>query len=170
MERPSTSNFNLGEWVENAYIDNEVVVEMGVNVAWYVEDPSPLAGPWFGRDGVGFRVNVNLSLLEGFGVSLTVKYLPTDENASVYVHSDYLMQRNVSIIDLKGFGDSKNEAYCQAVILQTPSYLSIQAHWVFDEQESGNHQLDVKLEVTFYNGTKYLKAVIPITLELLTDT
>ncbi len=51
MERPSTSILNIKKRDESAYADSEAAVGIGANVAWYVENPDPSVGPFFGRDG-----------------------------------------------------------------------------------------------------------------------
>jgi hypothetical protein len=166
---PDGGYCNIGETVENTYVNNEVAVGLCVNAAEYVHDPSPEVGPYFGRDGVGFAVFANFSIPKGFGVSLVVKYLPTDDNATVYVEtSDYaVIQENVSVTDIRWFGTNENEAYAKAEILNSPCYLNIDAYWVFDDQNSIDHTLNVTLEATYFNGTTYRRIVLPVTLQIL---
>jgi hypothetical protein len=56
MERPSYSETNIGERVENANSNNEASVGIGVHVAWYVENPDPSILPFSGRDGFCLKV------------------------------------------------------------------------------------------------------------------
>jgi hypothetical protein len=166
---PDGGVYNIGEMVENTYADNEATIRVRVNIAEYENDPYPTMGPYFGRDGVVFTVFANFSISKGFGVSLVIKYLTMDDNATIYVQtSSYaVIQENASITDIKWFGTNKNEAYAKTEILNSPCYLGIQAYWVFDDQSTINHALNVTLEATYFNEAAYKKVVLPVTLEML---
>lgn len=170
MERPSTVDTNIGEKVENAYADSEVAVGIGANIAWYVEDPGPTVGPFYGQDGVIFVIYTDFSVFHGSGVSIVVKCHPTDDNATVYVGTELLAQYNVSVTGIKCFGNSASEAYVGTDILGSPCHLKAQAYWVFNDQNNENHQLDLAFEITYFNGTTYRRLVLPINLQMLIST
>ena len=169
MKRPSVSVLNIGERVEDAYANGEVAVGIGVNVAWYVENPEPSVGPFFGRDGLFLLVYVNVSVLQGSGVSLSVRYLP-DENTTIYIETNSMIQSNVSVTNVKWFGIKESEAYCRAKILNSPSYMNTQANWVFNDPNNEDHQLNLVLEITYLNRTTYKTIVLPVILQMLIST
>jgi len=163
--------YDIGETVENIYATNEVAVMLRVDVCSYVDDPDPVVGPYFGRDGVCFTLSANFSIPKGFGVSLVVKYLPADDNATVYVQTSNwaVIKENISVTGIKWFGTSENEAYTKAEILNSPCCLDTQAYWVFDDQNTIDHTLNVALEATYFNGTTYQKIVLPVALHIFPD-
>ena len=166
MERP-TNSLEFDGRTENTYADGEATARMGVYVSSYRENC--LTMPYADREGLSFTVHTNFSALRGSGVSLAITYLPTEENAAVYVGSSFMVQRNVSVTELKWFGVNVSEAYTKAEILNSPCYLRAQAHWVFNDENTAEHQLNVTVEITHFNGTAYRKIVLPARLYLWTD-
>ncbi len=170
MDRPSTYNLNLDEKFESAYADSEAAVGIGANVAWYVENPDPSVGPFFGRDGVCFVIYVNFSALRGSGVSITVKCRPTDDNATIYVENELQAYHNVSVTGITWYGNSTHEACITAKALGSSCYLRAQAYWVFNDQNNENHMLDLAFEITYFNGTTYIRLILPVSLQMLIPT
>jgi hypothetical protein len=155
---------NIGKTVENTYVNNEVNVKLRVVASAYEHNPDPVIGPFFGRDGVILAIYADFSIPKGFGVSLVIKYLPTDNNATIYVSNAHwaVIQENVTVTDIKWFGTDDSEAYTDARILNSPSHLETQSYWVFDDKNSMDHTLIVTLEATYFNGATYRRIALPV--------
>jgi len=66
MERPSRTIERIGQRDENATnVGDEAVVGMGVHVATYRENPDPTEGPYYGKDGICFRVIATANTRKG---------------------------------------------------------------------------------------------------------
>ena len=167
MSRPSDSNVNIGEEVWNTHINGKATIRIGVHIAEYKENPDPVIGPFFGRDGFIFVVYSSLSVLQGAGVSMVVRIIPGDENATMYVKSDLAIEGNVSLTEIGGFNVKGNEAYYKAKVLNSPSHLGMQLYWVFNDPNNENHRLDIVLEATYCENGIYRKIVLPIILQIL---
>ena len=83
---------------------------------------------------------------------------------------DWVELQNLTI---SAFCDSgrANEPYVNAVSVDQPKQclLRIAAFWVFFDENDVNHWMTTNLEVTYFNGTAYRKATIPICLGVLID-
>ena len=163
-ERPSRI-ITIDERVENAYADEEAAVGIGVHIHEYLENA--LMPPFWGRDGISFGTEINVTVLSGFLVSMVVRYYPMDENATICVSEMFLEQSNITITEMKQIGTKTTDAYIMAQFSNQSSYLRTEVYWVFNDENTENHKLNVKLEVTYNNGINYLKTVLPITLEML---
>jgi hypothetical protein len=170
MTRPSSNIMNIGARVENVYVNEGIAIGIYVNVAWYVENPDSTIGPYFGRDGICFVVDVNLSAQYGSYVSLAIRFRPIDANAIAYVDNDFIVKRDALVTDIEGIGVDTREAYIKAKILNFSSYLSAQVHWVFDDLNDENHAFNVILETVYYDGMTYQRIVLPVTLQTLIST
>jgi len=168
MKRPSLHHLTVDERVENAYANDGVNTGVGIHIYEYFEDA--LTPPFSGRDGISLGTEINVTVLSGFPVSMVAHYHPTDEKATVYISKTFQEQRNITVTRMKQIGTKTTDAYIIAQFSSQSSYLKTEVYWVFDDQNSENHQLNVKLEVIYYNGTNYLKTVLPILLEMLIET
>ena len=62
-----------------------------------------------------------------------------------------------------------NKPYIDAMALNQPEYCSLKmaSFWVFFDKNNMDHWITATLEVTYFTGTIYQKAVIPIRLGVL---
>lgn len=169
MERPSHTLEAISENIENAYVDELIAAKLRLHIFTYRENPNPLWAPWFGRDTLIFAAELNVSALNISNISLKIKYL-MDANSTLYFYSEFLYFHNVTVTEIKNPSTYGREGYVTAEISSLPCYLKVQADWVFSDLNILDHYLDVISEVTYYNGTAYLKAAIPINLQMLIST
>jgi hypothetical protein len=170
MTRPSDSNFNIGEKVWNTYANDEAAIRIDAHIAAYEENPALDIWPFYGRDGFILAVYSNLSVFQGAGVSMVVRFTPADENGTMYVNTDSTIQSNASLTEISGFDINGNEAYYKAKVLNSPSCLVKQLYWAFNDPNNEDHRLDVVLEATYFENGIYKRIVLPIILQILIAT
>ncbi len=78
---------------------------------------------------------------------------------------DYIFLGNV---ELQRIVDWQPESYIEVLGVGQPDYcqLEIVSYWVFLDENSVDHEMTIALEVTYFNGTAYRKAVLPVQLEV----
>jgi len=69
IERPSWSVSYIGRRSENSFGNDEAAVGIGVHIGEYKENPDPVIGPFFGRDGFALRVVCTANTREGIEYS-----------------------------------------------------------------------------------------------------
>jgi len=164
MERPSKYT-HIEENAENAYTDDAISITASVSIHSYFENG--LADPYWNRDGIAFRVNINTTTLEGSIASIVVKFLPSDVNSTIYINPTFSSYYNVILTRIKGIGSSTGVNYIEAKVSGSPCSMRLPSYWVFTDQNLENHLLRVNVEVTYFNRTTYRKIVAPIILEVL---
>ncbi len=163
MERAS-EYVRIEETVENTYTNSAIRVNTSVSIHSYFENG--LADPYWNRDGIAFRVNINATTLEGSITSIVVRFFPSDVNATIYTGA-FLRSYNNTITYIKHIGTNTDIASVEARVSRTPCFLAVPAHWVFTDQNLENHQLKVNIKITYSNEETYQTIVIPIILKAL---
>ena len=167
MDRPSRTGVKFNERVENAYINKEASVSIGVHICTYHEnDPET---PYEGKDGVAFQVYVNTGLEPGFSATFAVRFCPIDYNAVVFVSQQFLVSDNATVTRMKQISTDVEGAYVLAKATNSSCHLSILVYWVFKDQNVEDHQLKVVLEFTYRSRSVYKEVVLPIMLAMVRD-
>ena len=164
MERPSKYT-RIEEIVENAYEDHTVLIKASVSIHSYFENG--LADPYWNRDGIAFRVNVNATAFEGSIASILVEFSPLSVNSTIYFNPTFASYHNVTVTRIKGIGTSTGVTYIAGKVSGSPCSLRLPSHWVFTYQNLENHQLKVNIRITYSNGETYQTIVLPIILRVL---
>lgn len=179
MERPN-DNFWLRENVENSYRSEEVLVRLNIFLDGYSEY-------WLaygGRDLINMNVSMTANVHDGW-VERAYFVFHASYNQSIVVISSpdkcpgmYSMLENLSITDW-GYGIFKEErlkegvnAFIDTVGTANPSraYFNCPVDWVFKSPNNQTETLEIAVEITYFNGTAYKKAVLPMTLNTVADT
>jgi len=167
MDRPSRYTV-IDNQIENSYIAEGVAIIFYVSVFEYRED-SP-SRPFKGRDGLVFGVCINLSFTRGPAPPLEVRFQPSP-NSTIFVSRYWLLEAiNATVIEMREMGTHSDEAYLKASTSELSIFLKTQAYWVFADDNDENHQMNLTLEVTYFNGNEYRKVIVPIVLQVLTST
>jgi len=164
MERPQ-NYINIKDTVKNTYGTDVALITASIIIHDYHENG--LRDPYWGRDGIGFTVNVNATAIKGLIASIVVKFLLSDVNTTIYVNPTFASYHNVTVTRIKGIGASAGVTYIEAKVSGLPCSLRMPVEWVFDDQNLENHQLGVNVEVTYSNGETYQKIVVPIVLKVV---
>lgn len=187
MERPRLDSYDtlhISDTVLNGYSDNYTSIEISACIMDYVEDWLPIP---YGKnnDGIAFKINVTATVAENFESFFAVRFRTVDAYSTIYierqfgnVHGQYLATYNATIIELREVskvwmsGDWYNvgEAYVKAESTSLQCGLSGQIHWVFNDLNVEDHQLEVILEFTYFSQTTSQKITVPIVLNMDVST
>jgi len=158
---------SIWELIESRYEDDnaDVWVSSAIRIASYHADS------YRGADMLMFDINGSAKANSGYIQSIEINFSRTDNDS--YVNPiedwDYLAQaENLNVWRFDSGATSTNEAQIMAKGINQPkfAYLRIVNEWVFYEKEA-SHSIAVTLQTTFFNGTDYIKTVMPIQLEVL---
>ena len=156
----------IAEWITNSYNDFVSAVKFSIFASSYYEEDLTF-GDYF-----EFKMVFSANLSKGFIYKLQIKFSPVDDNAYLNIIEEFddefwVETHNLSIPTV---GDSfdTNEPYIDAMAPNRPNncYLKMFVFWEFFDENNINHISTVLAEITLYNGSKYLKIQIPITLRV----
>jgi len=158
---------NIWEFIESRYEDDnaDVWVSSAIRIASYHADS------YVGADKLMFSINGSAKANSGYIQSIEINFSRTDNDSYVNPIArrwDYLPQaENLNVWRFDSRATSTNEAQIMAKGINQPkfAYLRIVNEWVFYEKEA-SHSITVTLQTTFFNGTDYIKTVMPIRLEV----
>lgn len=166
ITRPSKST-TYG-WVTNHYSDAVASVELKVAIGTYhVGDPR-----YAYSDYLNLKIVAMANMSQGFIQSVTVQFLRTsNKNSVVNVNEDpdYSSTECLKIEKIYDYS-TESEAYIMATTVGEPENCSLTSHayWIFlNEEEDIDHFLIINFETTYYNGTAYRKAILPIQIGVL---
>jgi hypothetical protein len=169
VERPSEST-NLPQQIQNEWTYDGTKVVLGVTVYEYRENSDDL--PYDGNDGLVFQIHANASFTHGNTDHVTITFHLLEGNASLFIDTNpwSLQAHNANILDKRIVGTNEVDAY----IIAQPQLLSYsvetQIFWVFLDENSENHQMQVTVKVVHQNGTTRKIITVPITLEMHLST
>jgi hypothetical protein len=122
--------------------------------------------------GVYSNANTNL----GFIHSVNINFSRTDNNSKANPIEDYtkldsyslVQAENLNIWRFDSHSSSTSECHIMAKGINRPNatFLRVVAEWYFYDKEA-NHWTTITLETTIFNGTDYIKTVMPIQLQVL---
>jgi len=166
ITRPIGENFivTFYENVSNSYISDTVSVSLELVI--YSFEARRIGD----SEHLGMRLNASAIITDGFIHLMVIKFYSEWRNSSLNINedSDRFVLRNIEIQEID---DNKEEPYIDAQADGKPTSCMLKNHfyWNFYDLNSLDHQLTVTLEATYFNGTAYRRAVIPIQLAALTS-
>lgn len=187
MERPELDtdhSLSINEIIENGYWNDDTTIGIDVHLFHYLEEWNEIP---YGKhkDGITFRVDVAAAVAEGFESFFVVRFRAVDAYSTIYIErqfgnvsGQYLATYNATIIALRvvskewmdGHWHNVGEAYVKAESTSSQCGLRGQIHWVFNDRNTEDHQLEASLEFTCFNQTTSQKIVVPIILEMPIST
>jgi len=159
------STRTLSEPVESFYQDDAVSINFTIVIGTYhVGDLE-----WNYNDWVNLKIVATANTSFGFIHSMDINFSRTDDYSSFNPLNDpdEIETYGVSIWRHDSFATSTTEAHVMAKADDQTSYayLSINADWVFLNKDSDN-SITITLETTVFNGTSYIRPIMPIQLEV----
>jgi len=182
IERPF-STIPLKELVKNTYTDDEgASITLNLLVGHYIEDFDHYGG----SDFISIRVNVSANVSKGFVKNVYVVFEENHTGPQVdwyelnaLYDKDYIpfpqglyIRHNLYPEDhLKMVSTSGVKAYLRLSGLNQPKSVLFlgPAHWILRSSHNQTHTLDFRVELTYYNNTHYVKAVLPARLVVWAD-
>ncbi len=164
IQRPQ-KYVDIKDVVENTYSNDSVSITVRTSIHDYHENG--LRDPYWGRDGIGFTLNVSATALKGFFTSIVVEFLPSDGNSTIYITQTFSRYQNAAVTRIEGIGTSAGVTCIEAKVLGSPCGLHIPVEWIFKDQNADNHHLKVNFVVTYSDGLTYREAVMPIILDVI---
>ncbi|MDH5267494.1 MAG: PPC domain-containing protein [Candidatus Bathyarchaeota archaeon] len=182
IERPF-STIPLKELVRNTYTANEETsVTLDLFVDHYLEDFNDYGG----SDVINIIVNVSASVSKGFVKSV---YMVFEENHTgsqvawpelhalydkdyipfpqgLYIRHNLYPKDHLNMVStsgVKAFLGLSGVNQPKTVLFWGP------AHWVLRSSHNQTHTLDFRVELTYYNNTHHVKAVLPIEIVVWAD-
>lgn len=169
VERPSEST-NLPQQIQNEWTCNETSVKMRIKISSYAE--GRVSAPYDGNDGLVFQIHANASFAHGNINSILINFHLLDGNASIFISEERwsLELKNATMVAMRYLGTSKEDAYIEAKPSNLSCSIKDQIFWVFLDENSENHQMQVTVKVVHQNGTTRKIITVPITLEMHLST
>lgn len=165
LTRPAETVEGINKFAQNNWTAEGIFVSVEALVFSYHEDAT--TGPFFGRDGVIFKVIVNASFTQGFIDSIKISFRPLDEDAVIFLSENQwaICLENATLMAFHYWGANETEAYMEAKVLKSPCSVGDQAYFVFLD-EDGSHELQITVEVRYASGTLAEIVTIPIGIEI----
>ena len=162
---------SIDEKVESLYEDDSGVVSANftIHIGQYYYHTSQAP-----HDLLHFNVYCSANTSLGFIYSVNINFSRTDSNSVVYpMNEEYFIEKNnlnIEKFDGKATPTSEAQVTAKATGRPNATFLRLTVEWHFlKEDRIANHWATITLETTIFNGTAYVKTVMPIQLEVLSS-
>lgn len=165
ISRPS-NYIIINKWVKNSYSDDVAAMSLRVHVTEYLEN-SPL---WDGFDVLWFRIIVTANSTDGFIHSAIVNFVEADEYAAIDINDGRIELTNLKVISIMDWDWTLGKgSYIRANAINQPGHVHLRDRvaWMFIDQNSVDHKVNVILELTYFDGVTYQMLIMPIQLKVL---
>jgi hypothetical protein len=164
-------------YISNSYKQGSTLMTCAVIPAGYLVN----FGQYDGSSMFNMRLNVTVTITDGFVESVCVFFHEQYENSQLelfgWPHKTFWELENLTITDVvhcfyqEEKLESGEKAFIKTVCQNSPKHVQINGwtHWILRAPENMSQQLEVTAEVTYFNGTDYVKVVLPISLSLVAD-
>lgn len=154
----------IEELVTNSYKDDIVTVNFDLFMSSYFED-----SPTYLADYINFKLVFSANLTNGFIYELQIRFTAIHEGAEALdVNQDdgWVETRNLLPPSSSDSYYSTVPAYISTRAVGNPSdcYLKMLANWFFFDKNNINHETTATADLVFYNGSEYVRILIPINL------
>jgi len=168
IERPDTIK-GISETVENVYEDGGCLILFDIIIGSYFSGASV---------SMGAEVEANVSngfvreLCVSFNENYNLSQINILEPPDFQIASENL--RTGKVVDWSdgkgGLGESL-KGYVEAVGVNKPSYVycRVWVDWFLRPSQNQSNDLEVRLELTYHNGTALKEAVLPVMLKFAED-
>lgn len=157
----------IDQVIRNSY-NGDVRVDFNVLVDCYVRQWDR----YYNQSGFGLTVVANTNIANGFIHSMVIKFSQTDSYAFMNIFRDpeLVEAENLEIKRIDSQATDSHEGSVVAIAKNQPSYCfqRVNADWVLTDQNDKDHWITLSLEATYFNGTTYLKTIIPLCLGIVT--
>lgn len=176
LERPG-GDVDISENVENTFVNAEISSVFNLSLYKYSES----AGDYGSQDVFRMKVNVSARTLKGFVASVYVVFNENYESSFV-VWWQALYEFKLQNLSIDGYAyvfrqygeeylKEDEKAFARLKGVNDPEGVSFQAfaEWALCSPENRTHEMNVTLELTYFNGTAYKKLVQPVQLGTFPD-
>jgi len=172
MERPA-SDINIKDSLIKVY-DEDVLANFTV----FIDDYHADKWAYGGSDIVTTQISITSSVGEGYLSFVNITFWEDYMSSQIDFFNDkswpkdYVSLGNLSIIRHKDFRSGCGlKAFVEMSGVNYPKSVSFScfAHWVLRSPENYTHQLEVRFEIVYFNGTAYKRLVQPCLLKIRPD-
>jgi hypothetical protein len=162
-----THTIALNGSVESSFADNIASIHLCIYSGGYEENWP--AWPSDGDDDILWPwIEASINLSRGFVHTVTIRFSPTDADTDVIFEgtASFMVLRNLEIRRVRSLGSHYREVFFETRGIGQPRNVFISETVIlrFLDTNAVDHWLTVNLDVTYFNGTAYRKATVPITL------
>lgn len=157
---------SIAELVTNSYEDEIASVDFSIFISSYYEEEPTLG------DYITFKIILSANLTKGFIYGLQIKFSVTDnaaEELDINQDDHWIETRNLSPPASHDSYRWTEPAYISAKAVGNPSncYLTMFVNWFFFDKNNINHETTATANLVFYNGSEYMRMLIPIDLAVV---
>jgi hypothetical protein len=172
IERPAAI-IHIGDLLRHVYNG-----DVSANYAIFIDDYHGNSWDYGGNDVINMQVNVTASIGKGFIHSANITFWEDYKNSFVNFFEDvawpkqYAHVENLSIIRHKDWLIKPGlKAFVELAGLNNPKSVSFSCFvdWVLRSPQNYTHQLEVRFELVYFNGTAYNRLVQPFQLKIGPD-
>jgi hypothetical protein len=172
IERPAKI-IDIGDLLKHVYNG-----DVSANYVIFIDDYHGNSSDYGGSDVINMQVNVTASIGKGFIHSANITFWENYESSFVNFFEDiawpkdYAYVENLSIISRKDWLIKPGlKAFVELVGLNNPKSVSFSCfvEWVLRSPQNYKHQLEVRFELVYFNGTAYKRLVQPCLLKIGPD-
>ena len=168
LERPSAV-IDIGDNLENFYSDNEISSQCLIFITDYVEH----AGHYGGNDYVAMIVNVTVTTLKGHIEAFFITFVENYEKSRIdlFEFPQVSKLENLKITNYEEWKSDPLKAFIELAGVDNPrsTSFSTPVYWVLYGSQDQHHQMNLTMEIIYFNGTTYKKLVQPFKLEIGPD-
>jgi len=175
IERPA-DNINIWDATNASYESNEV----SMNPLIFIDDFHGNSGLYDGSDYIAMVVKINASVSEGFVHLVNVTFWENYEGSQVDFFEDnawpkrFINLENLSVTCHNDFFLFSRglKAFVELAGVNHPKKVSFGCitHWILRSPKNYTHQLEIRFELVYFNGTAYKKIVQPLLLKVGPDS
>lgn len=155
--------------IERIFVDEDFVVQLHVDIGVYEKDALFL-DPFYGNDGFCLTLQIEAFGNVSFPEYVNCTFHVSDMNSSVKI-SDLRGDLNCSVMNRYSnwFGGPGNDTVIILAANSTSCLVSHPVEWIFYDENSMEHTLNVTVECVYRNGALDKKVIFPLMLRVLYD-
>ena len=169
MERPSHI-MPINKTIEKSYSDDYLSATFNVYIDTYRENSPVFFFDY--RDGITLHVCFNATVTYGSLISVTNHVRPTETNSTVVTYigdSEWPEKYNIDVANKRYYGVKDEEAYAEAKVTGSPCCWIMLISWIFNDENTLNHQLNITNEFLYWNTSKYKREKTTFILKVVVD-
>ena len=158
---------DIGENLENFYNSEEISSRCSVFIADYDEPPNAYGLPYF-----SLILNVTVRLKAGFVNSLNITFAGNEDACVVMpIFSKEFAMYSAVNLTVTNWKHNSLPAFISMVGVKNTkgAHFRTWVNWILHGERNQSYNLEVTMELTYFNGTTYKKLIQPFKLEVTPD-
>ena len=173
IERP-TYIIKIGNVINASHKNGETSIDSSIFIYSFISKPNEYGSPF-----VDMQTSINISVGEGFIHLVNVTFWENYEGSQVEFFEDnawpkyYISLENLFVTRHSDFFWSPGlKAFVELAGVNHPKKVSFGCitHWILRSPKNYTHQLEIRFELVYFNGTAYKKIVQPLLLKVGPDS